>query len=125
MASNPQLLVLAACAQVGVRKLLFTSTPSVTFDGTDAMGITEAEAPYPERFLTPYASTKAEASSRPSTNGTRRISKPRRSWASQGYRLLRNSSPPTTRRKSPSLANQQLPHPPRPSPATRRKPPRP
>lgn len=53
--------ILAACRAAGVPRLVFTSTPSATFDGTDAEGITEAQAPYPARFLTPYAQTKAEA----------------------------------------------------------------
>ncbi|MCB9663857.1 MAG: NAD-dependent epimerase/dehydratase family protein [Alphaproteobacteria bacterium] len=53
--------ILEACRQAGVPRLVFTSTPSATFDGTDACGITEADAPYPERFLTPYAATKAHA----------------------------------------------------------------
>lgn len=53
--------VIDACRASGVGRLVYTSTPSVTFDGADAEGVSEAQAPYPDRFLTPYAATKAQA----------------------------------------------------------------
>ena len=52
--------VIAACQAAGVSRLVYTSSPSATFDGSDAEGKTEAECPYPSQFDTPYAQTKAE-----------------------------------------------------------------
>ncbi|MCE9581889.1 MAG: NAD-dependent epimerase/dehydratase family protein, partial [Planctomycetes bacterium] len=52
--------VLAACRANNIRKLVFTSSPSVTFDGKDQDGVDET-APYPRGFLCPYAETKAAA----------------------------------------------------------------
>lgn len=52
--------VLKACQDGGVRRLVFTSSPSVVFDGRDAEGIDES-APYPARFDSHYSSTKALA----------------------------------------------------------------
>ena len=52
--------VIAACQQANVRKLVYTSSPSVTFDGTDQCGIDES-APYPQRWLCHYPHTKALA----------------------------------------------------------------
>jgi len=52
--------VIAACRACGVRKLVFTSSPSVTFDGTDQCGVDES-APYPQRWLCHYPHTKALA----------------------------------------------------------------
>ncbi|MBI5209968.1 MAG: NAD-dependent epimerase/dehydratase family protein [Elusimicrobia bacterium] len=52
--------VLAACRERGVRRLVYTSSPSVVFDGRDQEGIDES-APYPERHLASYPATKAEA----------------------------------------------------------------
>lgn len=52
--------VIAACRAGGVRKLVFTSSPSVTFDGTDQCGVDES-APYPQRWLCHYPHTKALA----------------------------------------------------------------
>lgn len=53
--------VLEACRAAGVPRLVFTGTPSSTFDGGHAEGATEADCPYPPTFLTPYAETKARA----------------------------------------------------------------
>lgn len=53
--------VLDAARAAGVARLVFTGTPSATFDGRDVEGGTEATCPYPERFGSPYAATKAEA----------------------------------------------------------------
>jgi nucleoside-diphosphate-sugar epimerase len=52
--------ILQACQAAGVRKLVFTSSPSVTFDGTDQCGVDET-APYPQRWLCHYPHTKAIA----------------------------------------------------------------
>jgi len=52
--------VLRACLETGVPKLVFTSSPSVVFDGGDIEGVTES-APYPERFDCDYSRTKAAA----------------------------------------------------------------
>lgn len=52
--------VIAACQSEGVAKLIYTSSPSVVFDGRDEAGIDES-APYPARYLTHYPQTKAIA----------------------------------------------------------------
>ncbi len=55
--------VVEACRAQGVRALVFTSSPSVVFDGSDFEGGDEA-APYPARFHAPYPRSKAEAERR-------------------------------------------------------------
>lgn len=52
--------VIAACRQQRVPRLIFTSSPSVTFDGSDQAGIDERTA-YPTRWLCHYPHTKALA----------------------------------------------------------------
>lgn len=52
--------VLDACRRHGVDRLVYTSTPSVVHAGHDLTGIDET-APYPARYDTHYAATKAEA----------------------------------------------------------------
>ncbi len=52
--------VIDACRAAGVRKLVFTSSPSVTFDGRDQCGVDE-RAPYPTRWLSHYPHSKALA----------------------------------------------------------------
>lgn len=52
--------VIAGCRQQGVSRLIFTSSPSVTFDGGDQAGIDE-RVPYPSRWLCHYPHTKALA----------------------------------------------------------------
>lgn len=52
--------VIAGCRQHGVRRLVFTSSPSVTFDGSDQRGIDES-APYPMKWLAHYPHSKAMA----------------------------------------------------------------
>ncbi len=52
--------VIAACRGAGWRRLIFTSSPSVVFNGADESNITEA-APYPKRYLAHYPKTKAIA----------------------------------------------------------------
>ena len=48
------------CRRHGVGRLVYTSTPSVTFDGTDQRGVDET-APYPPRWLCHYPHSKALA----------------------------------------------------------------
>ncbi|WP_146455265.1 NAD-dependent epimerase/dehydratase family protein [Rubripirellula tenax] len=52
--------VIAACQSRGIGRLVFTSSPSVTFAGTDQRGVDESE-PYPTRWLCHYSHTKAIA----------------------------------------------------------------
>jgi len=52
--------VIAACKLHNVEKLVFTSSPSVVFAGTDQAGVDES-VPYPKRFLAHYPRTKAKA----------------------------------------------------------------
>ena len=52
--------VIAACRAHGVRRLVHTSSPSVTFDGSDHVRV-KGDLPLPDRFLCAYARTKAEA----------------------------------------------------------------
>lgn len=55
--------VLAGCRAHGVRKLVYTSSPSVTFEGVDQNGIDES-APYARRFQCAYPQSKALAEQR-------------------------------------------------------------
>jgi nucleoside-diphosphate-sugar epimerase len=52
--------IINGCLSGGVRRLIYTSSPSVVFDGTDMEGIDET-APYPPSFHAPYPQTKAIA----------------------------------------------------------------
>ncbi len=52
--------VILACEQLGIDKLVYTSTPSVTFAGVDEEGIDESE-PYAAKFLNYYGESKAIA----------------------------------------------------------------
>lgn len=52
--------VIAGCRRQGVPRLVYTSSPSVTFDGSPQRGIDES-APYPRRWLCHYPQTKALA----------------------------------------------------------------
>lgn len=52
--------VVDGCLRHGVRRLVFTSSPSVTFDGRDQLGVDES-APYASRWLCHYPHTKALA----------------------------------------------------------------
>jgi nucleoside-diphosphate-sugar epimerase len=52
--------IVAACRTCGIERLVFTSTPSVVFDGRDQEGIDES-APYPEHYHAYYPQTKAIA----------------------------------------------------------------
>lgn len=52
--------VLSACRRNHIQRLVYTSSPSVVFDGKDHANIDEA-APYATRFLAHYPATKAKA----------------------------------------------------------------
>lgn len=52
--------VLAACKRRGIRQLVYTSSPSVVFDGRDMEGVDES-VPYPEHYHAHYPRTKAIA----------------------------------------------------------------
>lgn len=52
--------VLEACRVHGIKKLVYTSSPSVVFDGTDVEGEDES-LPYPTHFEASYPQTKAMA----------------------------------------------------------------
>ena len=49
--------VLAACRSNNIDRLIYTSTPSVVFNGNDLCGVDET-TPYAEKFLCHYAETK-------------------------------------------------------------------
>ena len=55
--------VIDACLARGVSRLVYTSSPSVTFDGGDAVNADES-LPYPRKHLYHYGRTKAEAERR-------------------------------------------------------------
>ena len=52
--------LLGACEELGIGRMVFTSSPSVTFDGRDQRGV-DASAPYPEKWLAHYPHSKAIA----------------------------------------------------------------
>lgn len=52
--------ILEACHQLGISKLVYTSSPSVVFDGSDVEGGNES-LPYPAHFEAFYPQTKALA----------------------------------------------------------------
>ncbi len=52
--------VLAACQRHGIRRLVYTSSPSVVFDGKDMEDVDES-VPYPEHYHAHYPKTKAIA----------------------------------------------------------------
>jgi nucleoside-diphosphate-sugar epimerase len=52
--------VIAACKTHGVRRLVYTSTPSVVHAGADVEGANES-LPYPKHFEAYYSETKAKA----------------------------------------------------------------
>lgn len=53
-------VMLEAAKAEGVERFIFTSSPSVVFDGTPLVNAGQ-DTPYPTSFPTPYASTKAES----------------------------------------------------------------
>jgi len=52
--------IIAACIKHKVARLIYTSSPSVIFNGTDMEGVDES-IPYPEKFHAHYPKTKAIA----------------------------------------------------------------
>jgi nucleoside-diphosphate-sugar epimerase len=52
--------VIAACLSEGVERLIYTSSPSVVFDGSDMENADES-VPYPATYLAPYPETKSAA----------------------------------------------------------------
>jgi len=52
--------VIEGCLEHGVRKLVFTSSPSVIYNQTDMENVDES-APYPSHYLSDYPKTKALA----------------------------------------------------------------
>ncbi|MBN1486070.1 MAG: NAD-dependent epimerase/dehydratase family protein [Anaerolineae bacterium] len=50
--------IIAACRQNSVRKLIYTSSPSVVFDNTSHKGVNE-DYPYPQTYESFYPETKA------------------------------------------------------------------
>jgi nucleoside-diphosphate-sugar epimerase len=52
--------VLAACRRHGIRRLVYTSSPSVVFNGRDMEGVDES-VPYPSHYEAHYPRTKALA----------------------------------------------------------------
>jgi nucleoside-diphosphate-sugar epimerase len=52
--------ILKAMQELGIKKLVYTSTPSVAFGTDDLCGVDE-KTPYPEKYLTHYAGTKSIA----------------------------------------------------------------
>jgi len=52
--------VIDECIRSKIARLVYTSTPSVVFDGTDMQGVDES-VPYPARFNAFYPETKAKA----------------------------------------------------------------
>jgi nucleoside-diphosphate-sugar epimerase len=50
--------IVEGCCQQHVRKLIYTSSPSVVFGGTDHCGANE-QTPYPKKWLNHYSRTKA------------------------------------------------------------------
>jgi len=55
--------VIEACRHLQIPRLVYTSSPSVIFDGTDMEGVDES-APYPDHFEAHYPKTKALAEQR-------------------------------------------------------------
>ena len=52
--------IIHACRKYQVSKLVYTSSPSVVFDGKDLCGVDES-TPYPEKYISLYAQTKSLA----------------------------------------------------------------
>nr|WP_320116145.1 NAD-dependent epimerase/dehydratase family protein [uncultured Desulfuromonas sp.] len=55
--------VIRACRNCGVSKLVYTSSPSVVFNGESMEGVDESQ-PYPDHYETAYPQTKALAEQR-------------------------------------------------------------
>ncbi|QPJ63419.1 MAG: NAD-dependent epimerase/dehydratase family protein [Candidatus Nitronauta litoralis] len=55
--------IIDSCFNSGVKKLIYTSSPSVVFGESDLENVDES-VPYPKQYLTSYPQTKAEAERR-------------------------------------------------------------
>jgi len=55
--------IINACIELAINRLVYTSTPSVTFEGKDEAGIDESEG-YAKQFLNEYCRSKAQAEQR-------------------------------------------------------------
>jgi nucleoside-diphosphate-sugar epimerase len=53
--------VIRACLELGIPRLVYTSSPSVVFGGESIEGLSEKDCPYPKDFFCPYQKTKKEA----------------------------------------------------------------
>ena len=53
--------VMEAARAAGVGRFVYTSSPSAVWSGDDEVGLSEADCPYPETYLTTYPETKAAA----------------------------------------------------------------
>lgn len=53
--------LIRAARESGIQKFVYTSSPSVVFDGKDETNLSETQAPYPRSYLTDYSRTKAAA----------------------------------------------------------------
>lgn len=68
--------ILRACNRFKVDRLIYTSSPSVIFDGNHAPNLSEEQASYPNTYLTHYSRTKAVAERRcfwPMARGSGRL----------------------------------------------------
>lgn len=84
--------VVAGCRTHGVPKLVFTSSPSVTFDGSDQRNVDES-VPYPTGWLCHYPHTKALAEQHVleanGTNGLMTCSlRPHLIWGPRDHHLI-------------------------------------
>ena len=84
--------VVAGCQTHGVPKLVFTSSPSVTFDGSDQRDVDES-VPYPTQWLCHYPHTKALAEQHVleanGTNGLMTCSlRPHLIWGPRDHHLI-------------------------------------
>ena len=84
--------VLAACQKQGVRRLIYTSSPSVVFDGREHLNGTESLA-YPTRWLCHYPHSKALAEqavlSAAKSDGLRTVSlRPHLIWGPRDNHLI-------------------------------------
>ncbi len=52
--------ILEACRKLGISRMVYTSSPSVVFDGSDMEGVNES-VPYPSHYKAEYPRTKAMA----------------------------------------------------------------
>ncbi|KAF8077405.1 hypothetical protein N665_1040s0009 [Sinapis alba] len=52
--------VIDACVEVGVKRLIYTSSPSVVFDGVNSILNANETMPYPSKHNDSYSATKAE-----------------------------------------------------------------